>query len=451
MNKHRHTHFRQLGPRAILGLALPALLLATPALASDAPDVLYLTGIARDFQANHPDFEVEPESGLGLYPGNVGYVLSPDGKPVFTGQGARLTSQFTNAVGLPIAPHLYNRQYECQLEAPESECVTVSHNSSQGTASYEICFLGPPAFNDDGTSTWRYSVARLGGPALSHWTLWLDPNAQIMEGTTPGWEWIGSDHPNFPGPGIKWNTEGGVGGAGNPTIFDIVLGEQYYGTNASWVQAKGGGGTNYGLRPFFGPGSEVSATGEPYKYTWSLEPENFGDQSGEFASAEYDTGGITSEETFRQWFRDIPGVNISMPIVIEAEKQPGGSYLFNTAEFFPIDDMLLGNTPGQNHNYHFTVELHAKFTYNGESPTFSFTGNDDVWVFVNGKLAIDLGGVHSGYAQTVDLSRMCMEPGGEYTLSFFFVQRRTHGSGFRFETDVELETDKIPPVTAMFD
>lgn len=451
MNTHRNTHFPRLARRAILGLTVPALLLAMPAQASDPPDVLYLTGVVRDFHAEHPDFEVVPESGLGLYPGNVAYVLSSDGKPEFTAQGAHLVSLFKDADGLPIAPHMYNRQYECHLEEPESECVTVSHNSNQGTASYKICFLGPPEFNDDGTSTWRYSVARLGGPDLSHWTLWLDPNAEILEGTTPGWEWIDSDHPNFPGPGIKWNTSGGVGDENNPAYFDVVLGEQYYGTNASWVQAKGGGGTNYGLRPFFGPGTEASESGEPYKYTWSLEPHDFGDQPGEFASAEYDSGGITSEETFKQWFRDVPGVNLSMPIIIAAERQADGSYVFDSSEFFPIDDMLLGNTPGQNHNYHFTLELHAKFTYDVDSPpTFSFAGNDDVWVFINGKLAIDLGGVHTGHAQTIDFSRMCLDS-GEYTLSLFYVQRRIHNSDFRLDTDVELETGQVPPVTAMFD
>lgn len=66
-----------------------------------------------------------------------------------------------------------------------------------------------------------------------------------------------------------------------------------------------------------------------------------------------------------------------------------------------------------------------------------FTGDDDVWGFINGKLAIDLGGVHTSMTSTVDLagraSALGLQPDGIYEVAVFQAERFTTGSSYKLQ------------------
>ncbi|MGB0631903.1 MAG: fibro-slime domain-containing protein [Alphaproteobacteria bacterium] len=136
---------------------------------------------------------------------------------------------------------------------------------------------------------------------------------------------------------------------------------------------------------------------------------------------------------FNQWYNDVAGVNTTSTTTLVATETSAGSGIFSytNASYFPVGAG----------NFHFTTEIHTEFTYTG-GETFSFTGDDDVWVFINGILAIDLGGVHGPASASVSLdtaaASLGISTGGTYDLDIFHAERQTTGSNFNFTTSIVL-------------
>ena len=147
---------------------------------------------------------------------------------------------------------------------------------------------------------------------------------------------------------------------------------------------------------------------------------------------------ITSAASFAQWYDDVPGVNLNFPLTLTlTETSPGsGIFAYGSSSFFPIDGLGFGNYSG-GHNFHFTMELHSTFTYQ-VGQQFSFTGDDDLWVYINNQLAIDLGGVHGALSDSVDLDTLGLTPGQTYDFDLFFAERHTSDSNFFVETSIPL-------------
>jgi fibro-slime domain-containing protein len=109
-----------------------------------------------------------------------------------------------------------------------------------------------------------------------------------------------------------------------------------------------------------------------------------------------------------------------------------GMFIYENIEFLPIDGRGFGAEPDYyapynwhndwDQNFSFAMELHRDFVYR-DGLAFEFTGDDDVWGFVNGSLVMDLGGIHGPLNQVVQLTGQGLTQGQIYHFDFFFAER----------------------------
>ncbi len=138
----------------------------------------------------------------------------------------------------------------------------------------------------------------------------------------------------------------------------------------------------------------------------------------------------------------------------DVTESPNGCNDPTNPGFYPLDDFEYldsaktiknpkfdWDVQGCKHNYSFSMKITAQFKYI-KGQYFEFRGDDDVWVFINNRLVVDIGGCHSPVEGAVDLDTLGLTEGTEYPFHIFFSERNATGSNFKMRTSINLQTQR---------
>jgi fibro-slime domain-containing protein len=110
--------------------------------------------------------------------------------------------------------------------------------------------------------------------------------------------------------------------------------------------------------------------------------------------------------------------------------------------YAPLDGRGFGDEgkaddSGTPHNYGFCMELHTLFEHTS-GMKFEFNGDDDVWLYINDSLVMDLGFVHKSYYASVELDDLPLKFGETYPLDFFYCERKSTRSSIDLITNLPM-------------
>jgi fibro-slime domain-containing protein len=87
------------------------------------------------------------------------------------------------------------------------------------------------------------------------------------------------------------------------------------------------------------------------------------------------------------------------------------------------------------HNYSFAMKISTQFKY-AKGQSFEIIGDDDFWIFINNKLALDYGGIHDKIEGAINLDTLGLKEGNVYPFHIFYAERNITGSNLKIRTSI---------------
>lgn len=122
------------------------------------------------------------------------------------------------------------------------------------------------------------------------------------------------------------------------------------------------------------------------------------------------------------------------PIDLQQGSKHGSFFPFNT-----LGDHKYWGIPQiseKSPDFHFGMTMSAKFIQpkdgkiNGNNMVFEFSGDDDVWVYIDGVLVLDIGGIHNSVSGSIDFAEGTVKVGSNnYTLKNLFKEAGAEKEG----------------------
>ncbi len=169
---------------------------------------------------------------------------------------------------------------------------------------------------------------------------------------------------------------------------------------------------------------------------------------------------IKNAASFSEWWKPVANMNMKVDLTLKQFKR---NALLNAigsedvmVDYYPLDGKGLGNVDykapdmpkndpdkilDESHNQLYSLQFEGEFFFQGDAAEIILLdADDDAWVFINGKLALDAGGLHGIIPASVSLDDVVAEfglvPGKKYKINVFFADRQFGLAKFRLSNNL---------------